>query len=241
MLGIELKKRFCAITGVRNDLGVGANVETSVPLLGRILHFYTAKMKHFYRLCDKASYTVAKVAHKDIVSYTPSNGLEIIALPMAEDLENFFDFPENALPYKNFWYYNRRFYNHPIYKYQLWGAFDGKTKAIFVTRVQQCQDTAIISIVDYAGEATLFSQCGSFFDKILKDNGYEFIDFYFDGFPEEYVKSAGFVELEKDDTNIIPTYFNPFVLSNVDIYVDASNKKDKFTFFKADGDQDRPN
>ena len=56
----------------------------------------------------------------------------------------------------------------------------------------------------------------------------------------QLVKQAGFCEV-RYDINIIPDYFNPFEQVNVDIYVDSSNNRKKCFFFKADGDQDRPN
>lgn len=242
MLGIELKKRFFTITGARNDLGTGANFSTSVPLLSRIMHYYTSKMKHYYRLNDIESYTIAKVSHRDIPPYADSHEITVEIIPSSEKLESFFDFSSmhDSLPYKDLWYYKKRFYNHPIYKYQVWGVKGTKSKAFFVTRVQEYEEAKIVSIVDYYGDCSLFSQCGSFFDQLLKNGNYEYIDFYFDGFDEDLVKSAGFVMLTDNDTNIIPTYFNPFLLSNIDIYVIASNKNEKFMFFKADGDQDRP-
>lgn len=47
------------------------------------------------------------------------------------------------------------------------------------------------------------------------------------------------IELKENDTNIIPNYFSPYVAENIDIYVGAKYKG--AVFFKADGDQDRPN
>ena len=39
--------------------------------------------------------------------------------------------------------------------------------------------------------------------------------------------------------NIIPNYFSPFIRENIDIYIRYND--DSTRFFKADGDQDRPN
>ena len=243
MLGIEMKKRFCEITGARSHLGTGANPETAVPLLRRILHYYSAKMKHYYRLGDLKEYEICTVKHKDIPPYKDKGELKIKLLPTAEKLEHFFDFSsvEDCWPYKDFWYYNRRFYEHPIYQYEVWGLSGENTKAFFVTRVLHYLNHAALSIVDYAGDASLFSQCGQFFDQIVTENAYEYVDFYFDGFDEEAVQEAGFLKLEEDDTNILPAYFSPFVKSNIDIYVTSQDCDHQYRFFKADGDQDRPN
>ena len=107
-----------------------------------------------------------------------------------------------------------------------------------VTRAQKHNNRSIIKIVDYLGEQKLFAGCGAFFDSLLKDS--EYVDFYFDGFEEEYVKQAGMVSIE-DYPNIIPNYFYPFEQSNIDIYVASSNNTEKCLFFLADADQDRPN
>ena len=68
---------------------------------------------------------------------------------------------------------------------------------------------------------------------------YEYVDFYCLGFEESYILKAGFTLREENDTNIIPNFFSPFVQENIDIWVDSS--KEGCLFFKADGDQDRPN
>ena len=99
---------------------------------------------------------------------------------------------------------------------------------MIITRTQNCNNSSAVRIVDYIGEQKLFASCGSFFDTLLNEN--EYIDFYFDGFDEQFVKQAGFCEV-RDDINIIPDYFNPFEQVNVDIYVDSSNNRKKCFFF----------
>lgn len=50
---------------------------------------------------------------------------------------------------------------------------------------------------------------------------------------------SGFNLRSLEDENIIPTYFEPFVQKNIDIWFQSSEKG--LCIFKADGDQDRPN
>ena len=52
-------------------------------------------------------------------------------------------------------------------------------RAVMITRVQNCNDTTAIRIVDYLGEQQLFEDCGAFLESLLSKN--EYIDFYFDG------------------------------------------------------------
>lgn len=240
MLGMELKKRLMAIIGARTDLGVGANPTTAVPLLSRIYHYYTAKMKHYYRLADVGKYKIAQINNKLILPYDKTQNIEVVELVSINELIDFFDFTtvSRMIPYKDSWYYDKRFYKHPLYQYKIWGLRANDKTALMVTRLQKCNGSAAVRIVDYIGNQSLFAGCGSFVDALLSEA--EYIDFYFDGFDEEFVKQAGFCEVS-DNTNVIPDYFNPYELVNVDIYVNSSNNSDKCLFFKADGDQDRPN
>lgn len=241
MLGMEMKKRLKDITGARTELGVGANLETSIPLLKRIYHYYTAKMKHYYRLSNVRDFVIAKIENKQIPDVKTSADFQVYKLENLSMLKSFFDFDkiEAAIPYKDLWYYDRRFFQHPIYHYCVWGLENKEQKAVLITKTEKYNGSSVIRIVDYIGAQMLFGQCGVFFDTLLQDN--EYIDFYFVGFDEKYVKQAGMLALLENDKNIIPDYFHPFEQKNVDIYVDSSNNKDKCLFFKADGDQDRPN
>ena len=240
MLGIELMKRLPDAVGARTVLGVGANSRTAVPLLARICHFYTAKMKHYYRLNDLSEYKIAKINQKYIPAYEETEDLEVTKISDRGKLETFFDFSsvKDQIPYKDAWYYTRRFLDHPVYEYDIYGLNDGVDKALITIRKQKQGEGSVLRIVDYIGGSSLFGKCGSFFDSLLEEN--EYIDFYFDGFENDLVKKAGLVDIE-ECPNIIPDYFHPFEQSNVDIYVVSSNNTDKCLFFKADGDQDRPN
>ena len=100
--------------------------------------------------------------------------------------------------------------------------------------------TIAIRFVDYIGERTLISGIGAFLKNLLSEtDGAEYIDFYCAGINEEDVYEAGFVEVNEEDGNIIPNYFEPFVQENIDIWVDSREYNSLFT--KADADQDRPN
>ena len=88
--------------------------------------------------------------------------------------------------------------------------------------------------------ALLFREQDAFLKNLLSEtDGAEYIDFYCAGINEEDVYEAGFVEVNEEDGNIIPNYFEPFVQENIDIWVDSREYNSLFT--KADADQDRPN
>lgn len=241
MLGIELMKRLKTTINARTQLGVGANPKTAIPLLKRICRFYTAKMKHYYMLSDKEEYSIAVISKKPVSTPDFVKDFIVEKLHSIDDVKEYYCFEKHTdvIPYKDAWYYDRRFFKHPIYEYNAWGIKKDDRKAIIFFRVQEHEDEAVIRIVDYLGDQSVFAYCGGFFKELL--NKYEYIDFYFDGFIEEYVKKAGMTKVEEDDENIIPDYFNPYLQKNVDIFVNSSNNEDLCLFFKADGDQDRPN
>lgn len=240
MLGIELKKRLKEYTKARTELGVGANPKTSVPLLKMLLRYKVGKMKHFYMLSEQDEFRIASIQEKKVGQISAKNVTKIVPIKDADSLKKIFNFSvcEQDVPYKNDWYVERRYFNHPIYNYEVYGLADkDKVRALLVIRRQECNGATAIRIVDYIGEHKLFGGINSFCKELLQEA--EYIDMYCYGFDEEYILEAGFVERTEENHNIIPNYFSPYECVNVDIYVDSSS--DGCIFFKADGDQDRPN
>ena len=239
MLGIELKKRLKKYTEARSELGVGASPKTSVPLLKMILKYKVGKMKHFYILADCAEYKIAEVHQKNILRNFSRDTTQVVEYKDIAELEKEYDFSINGddIPFKDKWYVERRYFDHPIYQYHICGLRSGnKVQALMIYREQVYNDSVAIRIVDYIGRHKPFKGLGLFLGKLLEKA--EYIDFYCSGFETDFIKQAGFYELTDEDTNIIPDHFTPFECKNIDIYVDASCEG--CMFFKADGDQDRP-
>ena len=229
--------------GARSFSGVGENPRTTIPIMKRFKR-YTGKMKHYYMLSkNKTDFKIAVVEQKPGVSSIKTEKDKIIEFTNIDDLKNNFQFEKysECIPYKDEWYVNHRFFQHPIYKYQVYGIPDKNSvvDAVFVMREERIEERIAVRIVDYLGNQQLFENMGSFFENLLNKQGYEYADFYCDGFDEEQIKKAGFKLLDDNDTNIIPNYFHPMVKENIDIWV--SSTFDKALFTKADSDQDRPN
>lgn len=242
MLGIELKKRLVMCTGARAEMGVGCNPKTSIPLLKRLLKYHVGKMKQYYILSPKEEYKIAKVNNwpSNSIRKAKTSKIEIKLCECIDELAgiSLWDEISNAIPYKDAWYVDRRYFNHPIYSYQVYSLLEQEiVKAIIVLRVDQHCGALALRVVDYIGEHRLFGELSDFFREKLPE--VEYIDFYSYGFEEEYIIEAGMVERKEDDTNIIPNYFSPFEQRNIDIWVASS--KEGVVLFKADGDQDRPN
>lgn len=242
MLGAELMRRRKELTKCRCDMGVGDNPKTAIPVIKALLKRYTAKMKHYYILAEKSEYRIAKISHFP----DPKMGQEsfnVIRFLHIEELKERFDAVKfiDSTPYKDYWYINHKFFEHPVYDYEVYGIeANGQVNAVFVLRRQPYAGRVAIRFVDYIGERSLIAGIGPFLkDYIRQSTENEYIDFYCSGINESYILSAGFSVLEDGDENIIPNYFSPFVQENIDIWVDSRDKDSLFT--KADADQDRPN
>lgn len=242
-VGMELVERCQKMLGARSFSGVGENPRTTIPIMKKFKR-YTGKMKHYYMLSkNKTDFKIAAVEQKPGVSSIKTEKDKIIEFTNIDDLKNNFQFEKysECIPYKDEWYVNHRFFQHPIYKYQVYGIRDENSvvDAVFVMREERIEERIAVRIVDYLGNQQLFENMGSFCEDLLNKEGYEYADFYCDGFDEEQIKKAGFKLLDNNDPNIIPNYFHPMVKENIDIWV--SSTFDKALFTKADSDQDRPN
>lgn len=243
LLGVELAKRIFDLTGCRSHIGSGANPKTTVPLRKIFFRDKTAKMKQYYRLNpEKTEYRIAKITDGKIppkAENAPTYTLR--KLETFEDFAKAFDITKTrAIPQKDNWYIQHRFYEHPVYDYTLWGVQDEgrNTPAVIIIREVSAEREKALRIVDYLGE---YRALGGLYDavgELIRETGSEYIDFVEFGVDDELLKKAGFTDRAETD-NIIPHYFEPFLQENKDIW--CHYKEDGTTFFKADGDQDRPN
>lgn len=243
-LGVELAKRVFTLTGCRTQIGNGANPNTTVPLRRLFFGDRVVKMKQYYLLNSYIDdYKIALIKDKgNEVTISTQNETTLQEFHSIDEVKNLFDIESiEVIPYKDIWYVNKRYFCHPYYKYFVYGLADttGKIGALIMARVLECNGRKVFRIVDYIGNQELFAGLSKQFQKLIDDNDFEYIDFYTYGFDEESISKAGFKLRSDDDPNVIPNYFEPFLRKNVDIW--AHYKLDGTLFFKADGDQDRPN
>ena len=241
MLGIELKKRLRELTGVKAMLSVGDDSRTSVPIMRVIFKSFVTKMNHYYCLACKDEYRVARIEKKiyrNAISGFNKSVVRLYTIDEVKDKYKLF-WSEKSIPMKDYWYIEKKYFRHPIYKYMVYGLgrSENSITSLMICREQECNGEKVLRIIDYIGEQKNFAGLGDFFESEL--NKYEYIDMYCYGMCEEYILDAGMVKVQEDDANIIPDYFNPYELRNVDIWVGSSTEKD-CVFFKGDADQDRP-
>jgi hypothetical protein len=240
-LGVKLL--FFLIENVKYALisSVGINPKTSLPIL-KSLKYHVGRLEHFYSISNSGEHKIAKITDKHIIPVT-DYGWNILQIP---NFETFSTSVDNYLfneihPHKDKCYFEKRFFAHPIYNYIVYAITAKDTdiiSAILVCREIEKFGAKVLRIIDYVGKELYFSYLGLPFKKVMDENEYEYIDCYCFGMSKKTMNDAGFILRQEDDLNIIPNYFEPFLLQNVDIYYFSD--RDNFRAFKGDSDQDQP-
>ncbi len=206
----------------------------------------TGLMEHWYRLVKKDSYAIAKVADSVISDYQEHNKqISFVQIKCFEELETFlskYKYDENSegVPFKSLAYIRKRYFEHPVYNYIIY-LIENETDAtmtVVILRLQRFKESGALRLIDCIGDISNLKYVTRELDRIVNENGAEYVDCYETGVSEEIMKSAGW-ENTREHENIIPDYFSPFELRNVNIYYSTSSSR--AVLFKGDGDQDRPN
>lgn len=239
--GLELMAKMPPLTHCRT-LSCN-NIRPNTRAFYEFLGYTTARLSHFYRLAPNTQYKLAHVTQPVIL---PASGnARLVLLSNAEELRNIgFIPPQNANPYKDLAYIEKRYFNFPRQKYMLHAAYMPNAAAPFAlvaSRLNPSCGSAALRIVDYIGESGHLPNLGTALNQLLLNSGAEYADIYCGGIDAGTFAQAGFCERrEEDELTIIPNYLNPLLCENTEYYYFTSNPQG-FTMFKADGDQDRPN
>lgn len=245
LCGVELIKRFKELVPANAYYSSGTNPKTMLPIGKRVFHYDTGKVQQFYMYNDKLDeYKIFEYNCEYNNAYEKSDyvfckidGIE--KLLAGFDIEKKYD----GQAYKSKEYINKRFFEHPIYRYQAIGIKENVTvnnfKAVVFAREIEAEGRKVLRIVDYLGELSVLGKIGVPLHQLMYEEEYEYIDMMVAKLPIELMEESGFHLRTEEDLNIVPTYFEPFLRENVDIYYQRSNPN--IVLFKADGDQDRPN
>jgi len=246
MLGVQLLRFLQKNSYVRNILSLGINKETIG--IYNYMGFSTGTLNH-YVLFNKSilEFKIAKVSNlkfsnNNIVGLEDSYSAKYIKNESILSSFLFEKYKQN-IPYKNNNYFIKRYFQHPVYKYDIIGVYDSKSLvSIFVTRIQLYNGAKILRIVDFIGEKNSIRCFTKFISEIVENEGYEYADFYCFGLDNSILESAGFKLINQHSNDlIIPNYFNPFLQKNIPVRFFLDSKEiDRLLLFKGDGDQDRP-
>lgn len=219
----------------------GINKKT-IPIY-KYLGIHTGIMTQWYRLGQMDDFQIAKIKNPMRPVIQTSCDSILKRYDNFDELQKQFDFEKyyksSLKPLKEKWYVEKRYFRHPLYKYQVYGIEkEGKAETILVIRVQEYENHNAIRLVDVIGNYQLFYSATKQIDELLEEYQAEYADIYETGLSDEDMKKAGWLSV-MGSGNIIPNYFSPFVQENIDIYYMSQDSD--IVLFKADGDQDRPN
>lgn len=239
MLGINILEFLNEKSGCKSFSSSGISKKT-IPIYD-FLRYKTGKLNQYYKLNNKDNFHIAVVNEKIILAFNKNCNYTLQPLDNFQVVKHILNEIDNktVFPYKDNWYIEKRYFNHPIYKYQVFGIKNEQTNSIVVAREIQQNGAKILRIVDFIGNTADISCIGQELQNLMDKNDYEYIDFYCSGIENKILNDAGFKLKDDTDLNCIPNYFEPFIQENVTIYYFTTNEA-IFPIFKADGDQDRP-
>jgi hypothetical protein len=233
-LGVKLLLFLKDDRRFRSFSGCGINTKT-IPIY-QYLGVRTDRLRQYYMLNDRLSEFKIALVRERFSPRPPGSKARLRRLATMDSV----DMRRDRRPYKDAWYLRWRYLEHPIYRYGVFGIdAGGGGRSILVTREIAANGAKILRIVDFIGTDADLEGVGGALRKLMHEHGYEYIDFYEFGVPDAVMESAGFILRRKDDANIIPNYFEPFVQKNIDIHF-FTTQPEPFCMFKGDGDQDRP-
>jgi len=244
MLGVELLE-FLRNSQEYNVLSSpGINKKTIG--IYKYLNIHTDHLEQFVLINNKIKgFKIAIVLdgkYLEPFKFPTDNEYSLKRLSEKDLLFNFEDYKENT-PYKDEKYFVKRYFNHLIYTYDVYGIFkNNETHSLLVTRTVSANDSKALRIVDFIGqEEDLQFITQDLYEKMTDEN-FEYIDFMCFGLDHALLLKAGFHQIDLDSSDlVIPNYFSPFVQQNIAINFMADTKEtDKLRICKADGDQDRP-
>lgn len=240
LLGLDMGKYLKDKIKFRYNFSVGVSERASK--LEKLCGNEVSELKRYYLLNQLPIYHIAKVAYIPVSCPNIVDSKFICIKDIAEFQEWITEEDlRNIIPFKDYHYINHRYFEHPVYKYYMLGlsANNQKTHGVFVGREVEVNNSRILKIVDFFGRDEEIKNAYCALRGLMKKREYEYIDFYEYGIADDLLEKAGF-SLLRDDTNIIPNYFEPFEQCNVTINI-VLCKGENLHIYRGDADQDRPN
>ena len=240
MLGIDLSNYMLDELKPRYPYSIGLSEKTIK--IDTMLGMVPTAMAHYYRLCDREDYKIAKIKNK-VIPTVEDTGYRLEQFDTVSDMKQVIseEMLAGFVMSKDYDYIKKRYFEHPVYRYDKWKIIDrqGESNTVMITRDEIVGDRKICKIIDCYGNMNDFAMITVAIDKLLQERDYEFIDIYSYGVPTTLYEQAGFCRCDEMSENIIPNYFHPFEQRNVTIKL-VDPMLPEMKLFRGDGDQDRP-
>ena len=153
-------------------------------------------------------------------------------------------FYKDRIPFKDLSFVKNRYFDHPIYKYELLLVESHDNPILIVVRKCYRKKSFAFRIVDILGNFDNFIKYSNEIIDFLFNKDPEFIDLYTNKVIQNNLNQfSKFIEIKKYPDLVIPSYFEPYVYSNPQMhwaYKINCNEKNEPLLFKGDCDQDRP-
>jgi hypothetical protein len=248
-LGVEIMRQMLKSTNPKTYCGIGTNPKTMVPLVIKFFKRHVGIMSQYFFLNPSLSdFHIVKISkmHNNLLKEVQSKkGIDKNYIRIADEkmISKNYDklFFEKNLPRKSLEYVLKRYVYHPRYSYQNYLVYDPQSgnKSLLVAREVEHSGSTALRIIDFIGDLNVLGKLNDWMKFITSKNCYEYVDLLCNGINQQLIENSGFKLNLKDDNLIIPSYFEPFVYKNIDIYFEKSHKD--LIIFKGDSDGDRPN
>lgn len=240
MLAFDVQSQMW--TEMRSRASFSPGLRPDAVRINKLMGNTVVAMDHYYRINDLNDYKIAIIIEKKIpeVSDTgyrlePINHLEEMKAIISEDTLL------NSAPSKDYNYIKWRYFDHPIFKYDIWKIInnDSIPEGILITREEHANGSVSCKIVDFYGDSELLGRITFAMDTLMHQKDYEFMDIYSYGVNAEIYENAGLLRCDNSSPNIITNFFQPYTPVNSDIML-VPPWVPNARLFRGDSDQDKP-
>lgn len=237
LIGIKL---LLNLTNMYNSSDIGViGISDDAMEIYKAFKYKTGSLEHFIIKNENMEYFhIAKFPSDTTVNTTlKKNNIHLKEISRIEFEKS--NLKSGFKPSKTIQYFVKRYIEHPFYKYRFFGFYlNGEIAGVFISRIITVDESKCLRIVDWIGKFpdNVYHQ----FQELLANLDCEYVDLLCHVADIQQVLKMGF-SLKNEADMIIPEYFEPFVRKNTDIRFAYKSNDDHYSFFKGDGDQDRPN
>lgn len=213
--------------------------EIALPLYRR-LGYKTGLMDHFAIFNSQPSARFLQDVPKQEISRGPVDLTELCFQSDSSRIDGVCRSTDSA---KNAEYFAVRYGLHPVYSYQAYSMTLRDSEVVLVTRVIEIRGSLVCRVVDAVGDFNLIAQSAGAIKALVEEKACAYLDIYSTGLDVKEMSAGGFFVREPESEYIIPNYFEPLVMINVELtfaWKDFESGK-PVVLFRGDSDQDRPN